>query len=168
MPSEMVRVVYTKYDGSAHRDYPARRLSEDDLGNWVGVNRGTASVYHGRPSVEQIPFVLLIPHSAWWTAMFNPPPRTSEVYCDITTPARWEGDTVHIVDLDLDVVRRRESGLVELRDEDEFEEHRRMFGYPPYVVEEAQAAARKLLVELGDGTEPFAMHYRKWLSDVVE
>ncbi len=39
--------------------------------------------------------------------MFNPPPRTSEVYCDITTPARWEGDTVHIIDLDLDVVRRR-------------------------------------------------------------
>jgi uncharacterized protein len=168
MPSEMVRVVYTKYDGSAHRDYPARRLSEDDLGTWVGVNRGTASVYHGRPSIEQIPFVLLIPHSAWWTGMFNPPPRTSEVYCDITTPARWEDDTVHIVDLDLDVVRRRESGLVELRDEDEFEEHRRMFGYPPYVVDEAQAAARQLLVELADGTEPFATHYRKWLSDGVE
>ena len=89
MPHDMVRVVYTKYDGSAHRDYPARRFDEDDLGVWVGVTRGTASVYHGRPSVEQIPFVLLIPHSAWWTGMFNPPPRTSEVYCDITTPARW-------------------------------------------------------------------------------
>ena len=168
MPSEMVRVVYTKYDGSAHRDYPARRLSEDDLGIWVGVVRGTVSVYHGRPSVEQIPFVLLIPHGAWWTGMFNPPPRTSEVYCDITTPARWEGDTVHIVDLDLDVVRRRETGLVELRDEDEFAVHRERFGYPAYVVEEAHAAARRLLVELGDGTEPFATYYRKWLSEVVE
>ena len=109
MPSDTVRVVYTKYNGAAHRDYPARRLASDDLGTWVGVPRGTASVYHGRPSVEQIPFVLLIPHHAWWTGMFNPPPRTSEVYCDITTPARWDGDTVHIVDLDLDVVRRRDS-----------------------------------------------------------
>jgi hypothetical protein len=44
MPSEIVRVVYTKYDGSAHRDYPARRLHEDDIGIWVGVPRGTASV----------------------------------------------------------------------------------------------------------------------------
>ena len=87
MPSEMVRVVYNKYDGSAHRDYPARRLTEDDLGIWLGVTRGTSSVYHGRPSVEQIPFVLLIPRDSWWTGMFNPPPRTSEVYCDITTPA---------------------------------------------------------------------------------
>ena len=168
MPSETVRVVYTKFDGSAHRDYPARKLSEDDLGIWVGVPRGTASVYHGRPSVEQIPFVLLIPHAAWWTGMFNPPPRTSEVYCDITTPARWEGDTVHIVDLDLDVVRRRETQAVELRDEDEFEDHRERFGYPAEVVTEAYAAARKLMVALGDGSEPFATQYRKWLSDVLD
>ncbi|GAA2696855.1 DUF402 domain-containing protein [Actinoplanes palleronii] len=168
MSSEMVRVIYTKYDGSAHRDYPARRLAEDDLGVWVGVTHGTASVYHGRPSVEQIPFILLIPRDSWWTGMFNPPPRTSEVYCDITTPARWEGDTVHIIDLDLDVVRRRESGLVELRDEDEFEEHRILFGYQDDLVGHANAAARELMVKLGDGTEPFATHYRKHLSEVTD
>jgi uncharacterized protein len=168
MPNETVRVVYTKYDGSAHRDYPARRLSEDDLGIWVGVPRGTESVYHGRPSVEQIPFVLLIPHAAWWTGMFNPPPRTSEVYCDITTPARWEGDTVHIIDLDLDVVRRRETQSVELRDEDEFADHRVRFGYPDDLVAEAHTAAEKLFAALGDGSEPFATEYRKWLSLVVD
>jgi protein associated with RNAse G/E len=168
MASETVRVVYTKYDGSAHRDYQARRLNEDDLGIWVGVTRGTESVYHGQPSVERIPFVLLIPHHAWWTGMFNPPPRTSEVYCDITTPARWEGDTVHIIDLDLDVSRRRDSGLIELRDEDEFEEHRVRFGYPGEVVTEARAAAKRLLVALGDGSEPFASTYRKWLSAVTD
>jgi protein associated with RNAse G/E len=168
MSSEMVRVVYTKYDGSAHRDYPARRLTEDDLGVWVGVTRGTTSVYHGQPSVEQIPFVLLIPHHAWWTGMFNPPPRTSEVYCDITTPARWEGDTVHIVDLDLDVSRRRDTRVVELRDEDEFAEHRVTFGYPDEVVTQAQSAAQRLFVALGDGSEPFATAYRKWLSAVAD
>src|SRR5918999_2962644 len=114
MPSDVVRVVYTKYDGSRHRDYPARRLAEDDLGTWLGVAAGTASIYHGQPSVERIPFVLLVPRDVWWTAMFNPPPRTSEIYCDITSPASWDGDhTVQLVDLDLDVVRRRGSGEVE-------------------------------------------------------
>jgi hypothetical protein len=167
MPSEMVRVIYSKYDGSPHRDYPARRLAEDDLGVWLGVVKGTASVYHGRPSVEQIPFVLLVPHDGWWTGMFNPPPRTSEVYCDMATPARWDGDTVHIVDLDLDVVRRRATGVIELLDEDEFAEHRKRFGYPDEVVDEAQAAARWLVGALGDGTEPFATAYRAWLSLVV-
>lgn len=168
MPNEMVRVIYTKYDGSAHRDYPARRLNSDEHGTWLGVIRGTASVYHGRPSIEQIPFVLLIPHQAWWTGMFNPPPRTSEIYCDVTTPARWDGDTVHIIDLDLDVVRRRETQAVELRDEDEFEEHRQRFGYPDHLVTEARAAAQRLLGALRDGAEPFAGLYRKWLLEVVE
>jgi len=167
MPSDVVRVVYRKYDGAAHRDYPARRLAEDDLGTWLGVSAGTRSVYHGRPSVEQIPFVVLVPHDAWWTGMFNPPPRTSEVYCDITSPAEWDGDAVHIIDLDLDVVRRRASGAVELRDEDEFAEHRVRFGYPDDVVTQAQAAAEWLLGALGDGTEPFASAYRKWLALVA-
>lgn len=165
--SSDVRVVYRKYDGKAHRDYPARRLAEDDVGTWLGVTAGTKSIYHGRPSVEQIPFVLLVPHSAWWTGMFNPPPRTSEVYCDITSPARWEGDTVHLIDLDLDVVRRRATGRVELRDEDEFAAHRVSFGYPEELVVAAKAAARWLLTALGDGTEPFASAYRKWLAQVV-
>jgi protein associated with RNAse G/E len=167
MPSDVVRVVYRKYDGTAHRDYPARRLTEDDLGVWLGVSTGTASVYHGRPSVEQIPFVLLVPHEAWWTCMFNPPPRTSEVYCDIVSPARWDGDTVNLIDLDLDVVRRRATGAVELRDEDEFAEHRVRFGYPDDLVEAAEAAAGWLFGALGDGTEPFATAYRKWLALVV-
>jgi protein associated with RNAse G/E len=164
MSSEFVRVIFRKYDGSAHRDYPARRLAEDDLGTWLGVATGTQSVYHGRESVERIPFALLVPHSNWWTGMFNPPPRTSEIYCDITTPARWRGDTVHLVDLDLDVVRRRATGAVELRDEDEFADHRDRFGYPAEVVEHAQAAAAWLLEALGDGTEPFATAYKKWLA----
>lgn len=158
---------YRKYDGSAHRDYPARRLGDDAHGTWLGVDAGTESIYHGLPSVEQIPFVLLVPREAWWTAMFNPPPRTSEVYCDITTPARWQGDhSVDLVDLDLDVVRRRHSGTVELRDEDEFATHRTSFGYPDDVVSQATGAAGWLRVALGNGTQPFDSAYRSFLAQV--
>lgn len=166
--AEVVRVRYRKYDGSAHRDYPARRLGVDRHGTWLGVDTGTASIYHGRPSVEQIPFVLLVPRERWWSAMFNPPPRTSEVYCDITTPARWSGDDlVDLVDLDLDVVRRRGTGLVELRDEDEFAEHVTAFGYPPEVVAPAREAAGWLRTELSLGAEPFASTYLDYLAEVA-
>jgi protein associated with RNAse G/E len=85
----------------------------------------------------------------------------------MATPARWDGDTVHIVDLDLDVVRRRATGAVELLDEHEFAAHRELFGYPDAVVAQAQAAAATLFVQLGDGTEPFATAYRKWLALVL-
>jgi hypothetical protein len=165
--ADLVRVRYRKYDGSAHRDYPARRLGTDDHGTWLGVDAGTVSTYHGGPSVERIPFVLLVPERAWWTAMFNPPPRTSEIYCDITTPARWEGDhTVYLVDLDLDVVRRRRTGAVELRDQDEFDDHRVRFGYPQELVRQAMAAAVWLQDALRDRTQPFASTYRRFLGRV--
>jgi hypothetical protein len=166
--ADVVRVRYRKYDGTAHRDYPARRLGTDAHGTWLGIDAGTSSVYHGGPSVERIPFVLLVPGHAWWSAMFNPAPRGSEVYCDITTPARWDGDhTVDLVDLDLDVVRRRRTGLVELLDEDEFAAHRLRFGYPEEVVRAARRAADWLLTALGDGTQPFASGYRRFLARVV-
>ena len=42
------------------------------------------------------------------------------------------------------------------------------FGYPPEVVAEAHAAAGRLVAALGDGTEPFASAYRKWLSAVSD
>ncbi len=132
------------------------------------MTAGTSPSTTAGRRVEQIPFVLLVPHDAWWTAMFNPPPRTSEVYCDITTPARWRGDTVHLIDLDLDVVRRRDTGLVELRDEDEFAEHRLRFGYPDDAGRRAPRRPREWLYDaLGDGTEPFASAYRKWLALVT-
>lgn len=165
--AEVVRVRYRKYDGSAHRDYPARRLGDDAHGTWLGVDAGTPSIYHGRPSVEQIPFVLLVPRGCWWTAMFNPEPRTSEVYCDITSPARWDGEElVDLIDLDLDVVRRRHTGRVELLDEDEFAAHTVQFGYPPEVVSPARAAAAWLRGALGDGSEPFASGYQAFLAQV--
>ena len=61
----------------------------------------------------------------------------------------------------------RSTCLVELRDEDEFAEHRERFGYPDDLLAEAEAASRWLLGALGDGTEPFATSYRKWLALVV-
>ncbi|MNC99949.1 hypothetical protein D3C83_184040 [compost metagenome] len=65
------------------------------------------------------------------------------------------------------MVRRRATAAVELRDEDEFAEHRFRFGYPDELIVEAEAAARWLYDALGDGTEPFASAYRKWLALVV-
>jgi uncharacterized protein len=164
MDHEVVRVDFRKYDGSQHRGYPALRLGEDDYGVWLGVPR---SAFEGAEFKYEEPYVLLVPRDAWWTAMFNSPPRRTEVYCDITTPATWYDGRVQLIDLDLDVRRRRESGAVELLDEDEFAEHTVRFGYPPEVTDNAWSAARWLVDALSDGTEPFAGAYHTWLKQVT-
>jgi protein associated with RNAse G/E len=167
--SDMVQVVFLKYDGRAHRSYPARWLGEDSDGTWLGVVAGTVALVDGdREAVREEPYVLLVPKRGWWTAMFNAPPRPTEVYCDVTTPATWSGSSeVTVVDLDLDV-RRRRWGDIERLDEDEFAEHQVRFGYPDEVITQATAASYWLAGALGDGTEPFAAGFRSWLAQVTE
>jgi uncharacterized protein len=165
MSEQVVRVEYTKYDGTPHRGYPALHLGEDEHGVWLGVplNRFDEAEFK-----YDDPYVLLVPQDSWWTALFNAPSRRTEIYCDVATPADWSGTgRVRFADLDLDVRRRRGTGAVELVDEDEFEVNRARFGYPQDVVEQARSAANWLVKALSTATEPFARRYHDWLDKVV-
>jgi len=109
-------------------------------------------------------FVTLIPAGRWWTAIWIAGDLGRfEVYADIGTPAVWDGDTVRLVDLDLDVVRYR-TGEVAVLDEDEFEEHRRRFEYPPRVRDAARGAAARLVGLLERRGEPFGETGDAWLA----
>jgi protein associated with RNAse G/E len=160
----LVNVVFRKYDGSLHWNYPASRRGEDEHGVWLGAPAGTP-LRRGEEVIElaEMDHVLLLPRDGWWAAAFNAPPKRTEIYCDIATVPQWPSvDEVTMIDLDLDVLRRR-SGLVELVDEDEFEEHQVRFGYPPDVISQARATAGWLLAAVTAGQEPFGDTYHRWL-----
>ncbi len=163
-----LRVVYTKYDGSLHWNHPALLLGEDEHGVWVGCPSGSqARRGHEPPVTYRRPFVMLFPRDAWWTACFNAAPHKTEIYCDISTVPQWpDAHTVTMVDLDLDVIRRRRGRRIILDDEDEFAEHQVAYGYPPEVIEAARRSADWLLAAVGGDTEPFAGAYRAWLKQV--
>lgn len=156
-----VRFEMRKFDGSAHRGLAVRLLGRDPHGTWLGVPSGTVT---DSGKVFEIPCVVLVPHVGWWTAMFNAAPRNTSVYCDITTPAAWAGNHVVVTDLDLDVRKIRETGEVQLVDEDEFSVHTGKFGYPDEVVRQARGAAGWLVEAIRGGVEPFGGHFHRWLS----
>ena len=162
---DQVRIVYRKYDGTLHWNQPGWRLGEDGYGVWVGGPAGTpVRRGHETGTPVESAHVLLFPREGWWTAVFNAPPHRTEVYCDITTPPHWPtADEVTMVDLDLDV-RRRRTGEVAILDEDEFAAHRIRYGYPPDVVAEAEAAAQWLAGALAEDVEPFCHTYQHWLA----
>jgi uncharacterized protein len=163
-----VRLVFTKYDGSLHWHQTVQYLGEDEHGIWLGSRAGSIAQRGSEPPIRfEAPFVQLIPADQWWTAAFNDPPAWSEVYCDISTPARWLGpDEVTMVDLDLDVVRLRADQRVFVDDEDEFAEHKVRFGYPPDVIARAEQSAAWLLAAVSAGVEPFGTAVEKWLDKV--
>jgi uncharacterized protein len=100
--------------------------------------------------------------------VFNALPDPTEIYCDITTPVTWTTPReVTMIDLDLDVVRIRETAAVDLLDEDEFAEHQVKYNYPADVLDQATQAAVWLRTALTDGTEPFATAYLAQLALVL-
>ncbi len=162
---EDVRIVYRKYDGSLHWHMTMIWLGEDEHGVWTGAHAPNEWRKGDDPPVlSEHAQVMLFPHDAWWTASFNADPARTEIYCDITTPVRWPSPgEVTMIDLDLDVCRRRD-GEVVLLDEDEFAEHQVRYGYPADVIAESERAAAWLQVALSDGREPFAEVYRSYLT----
>jgi uncharacterized protein len=164
----LVQVNYRKYDGTLHWNLRMRRLGEDEHGIWLGLPARSVMRKGHNPAVP-LPeaHVILFPRDAWWTATFNAAPRRTEVYCDITTPPEWPSpDEVTMVDLDLDVLRKRESELPLLVDEDEFAEHQVRYAYPDEVIRAAQAAADWLMAAVAGETGPFGGVHRQWLSMV--
>ena len=163
--SDSVRVVYRKYDGSLHWHLTMRRLGEDEHGVWLGLPTGGEMRKGDGPAVP-IPqaHVLLIPSGAWWTASFNARPCWTEIYCDITTPVEFGEDVFTMVDLDLDVIKKRDGSVI-IDDEDEFAEHQVKYGYPAEVIDRAQATADWLVTAVVT-EEPFLTVYKTHLDKV--
>jgi protein associated with RNAse G/E len=160
-----VRIVYRKYDGALHWHMTMTWLGEDEHGIWTGAiapvssQRGTEP-----PLVMNFDQVMLFPRGLWWTATFHAPPARTEIYCDITSPVQWLSPReVTMIDLDLDVIRRRDGSII-LDDEDEFAEHQIKYGYPADVITESERSAAWLQQALTNGTEPFASVYHSYLG----
>ncbi len=85
---------------------------------------------------------------------------STESYANVSLPATFDGETVRWVDLDLDVTIR--DGVVELLDEDEFDEHRARMAYPEGVVTGAREAASELMRLAATRTPPFDRGTHIW------
>jgi hypothetical protein len=166
--SELIRLTFRKYDGSLHWHGTLRRLGEDEHGLWLGWGRNHRMARGAEPPITMgAAYVQLIRPDEWWCGSFNAAPRSTEVYCDITTVAEWTApDEISLVDLDLDVLRFRDGRPPAIVDEDEFLEHQVRFGYPAEVIATARDTADRLLEAVRADEEPFKSVYHAWLAMV--
>jgi hypothetical protein len=169
-PGDPVVVRYTKWDGARHWTYAATSLGEDGFGRWVGCPPGTILDKPDRTIESPIHFVVLFPPEGRWTPCFNEDASAltgTAIYTDITNRPEWSRDgdgwTVTMVDLDLDVVQRRD-GSVHIDDEDEFAEHQVAMGYPTYVIARARADCAHVFLAMEAGDEPYGSVGRAWLD----
>lgn len=166
--AQTVKVRFSKWDGTPHWAFDMERLGEDEHGIWLWAAAGTELRRGSEPSIPaKHGFVKVVTSGQWWTSLWNEGPwpdgRWIHTYVDVITPAIWDGDTVRMVDLDLDVVRRSD-GSVEVDDEDEFDEHRIAMAYPDHIVDKARTETARLAVAVERGMEPFGRVGGQWLE----
>jgi hypothetical protein len=149
-----VRVVFSKWGRRPHWEYDAIRLGEDVHGVWLGVPAGTRLSRPGADFCSGSGFVVLVPPEAACAASFYEPGSRVETYVDIATPAVWDGSTLRLVDLDLDVVKGS-TGRVWIEDEDEFADHRVRFEYPDHVVNMAVSSCAEVRLAVESGAPPY-------------
>ncbi len=166
-PGTPVTVEMTKWGGRAHWCYDGTYLGTDEHGDWIGYPVGTRYRRPARDFVADFGCVGVVPaDGSPHLAAFYLGTHDVEVYVDMTTPAAWDGHVLRAVDLDLDVIRRRD-GTVFLDDEDEFAEHQVVFGYPPEVIAMAERSARDVLAAVRGGRAPYDGSAERWLAQLA-
>lgn len=161
-----VSVVSRKWDGSLHRDSAALELGTDQHGSWLWMPEGSL-VRAATSTFRAVSGLRLIPVDRWWSAYFVPrhvnPARPKQLYVDIATPATRSEDLIEFIDLDLDV-EQLEDGPARILDQDEFAAHQADYGYPPELVERAQATCAEIVAAVNARAEPFGTAHLAWLA----
>lgn len=163
-----MRIEVTKWGDRPHWVYGGRWLGSDEHGDWIGFAAGSRFTRPGRDYVAPYDQVALVPgpgpaEDRGFLAAFHAPAGPVQVYVDVTTPPRWDGDVVRAVDLDLDVVRGT-AGRVWVEDEDEFARHRVALGYPDDLVAAALRSCAGLEAAVRAAAPPYDGSHRAWLS----
>lgn len=157
MIGRAIRVCSTKYDGSPHWEFDSWFVHEEGplliTHNFAGQEYQTWKGPHTEPYDIRNHFWA----DRWYNVMRCEKPRAGGLeywYCNITTPAQYDGEWIRYVDLDLDVIVAAD-GTSRVVDEDEFLEHSRRMGYPPDVIDRARRAVDELLSLVHRGAFPF-------------
>lgn len=177
-PGTRLTFRWRKWDGSPHWVHDCVYLGSDQWGDWFGQREGWRSFRPGRDSAARGSNVSLLPPSGEYCFTWNEPPAATRIYIDVAWDVRWQEGEPAGIDMDLDVVRRdpsgpyrdrdgvlRQPGDVYIEDQDEWDEHRVAYGYPPHVVERLEQVAVDLETAVRAEHAPFdAATAHAWLA----
>lgn len=169
-PGDLVVSRNRKWNGFAHWVVPGRYLGEDECGHWLFQGTGEFISRPGAALYTQSDAVLLVPHTGDYAATFydGEHPGGVRIYVDLALDFGWEQIRTgvfefHMIDMDLDVIRNRDTGVY-VDDEDEFAEHAAAMNYPPEVIERVQAECDRILAAVQTNQTPFDGRDAAWFQ----
>jgi hypothetical protein len=154
-----------KWPDIPHYGHEGWALGEDEHGFWMElrpgrpVHRGDEVLFIG----QWAGLMLSPPHGR--TLIWFPQGGDIDLYVDIGCDTVRTDTSLVIIDLDLDVVRHRPTGVAELIDEDEFAEHQVTYGYSASMIEQAAADGADVLRAVQANEPPFdGVAAARWMA----
>ena len=146
-----------KHDGRVHRSWPARVARME--GSLIVLDAFFAEEIR-HPLIGTIEAGTLSTEFFWtdrWYSVFrfqSPAGRLLKFYCNVNTPPTFDSGTLTFIDLDVDVLVQPDYSF-EVLDEDEFERHAELYGYPASYRTGVQKALEELRHLIENRRPPF-------------
>ena len=91
-PGTAIRVEMTKWGDRPHWEFDGIHLGADEHGEWLGFPQGTVNTRPGLEFASRVGCVTLVTPDGWYAPTFQAPGIWCDIYVDIATPGRWDGD----------------------------------------------------------------------------
>lgn len=146
-----------KYDGTINRSWTAELLSQsgDEL-----LFRGIFENDVSHPNLGEIARGTISYEFYWLSRWYNvfrfhePDGSFRNFYCNINMPPVFSEGVLDFVDLDIDILLRKD-GSLEVLDLEEFDLNSEKYGYGPDIVKRVKQEVFMLKEMIGDGSPPF-------------
>jgi protein associated with RNAse G/E len=160
-----------KHDGHLHRMWmenwqvPQELLHPSHLQESIQVMINSQTRIReadGKEWTSRVPGISFFIPKMWFNIVALIEDTGIRYYCNIASPPYIAGDVITYIDYDLDVIRMPD-GTVHVVDQDEYEQHKVLYHYPPAVQSKVQDGLEALLERLKQGGPPFqdelVLHY---------
>jgi uncharacterized protein len=154
---EIITVNSRKSDNSIQRSWQCEFL-EETSGYWLFVGKFDREITHNDLGVIRLGTISYEYYfkTEWFNVFrFHEPEGDFKFYyCNINMPPKFENNVLDYVDLDLDVLVRKDLSFVIL-DEDEFAENSKLFGYSAELKLQVETTLNELLLNITQRQFPF-------------
>ncbi|RHM59206.1 MULTISPECIES: DUF402 domain-containing protein [Coprobacillaceae] len=118
-----------KHDGSIHRCWSKGLVLEETDDHFIVINNRTlVTESDGRMWHTREPAIWYLPKNKWYNVICMIRKTGVYYYCNIASPALYDGEALKYIDYDLDLKVFPDHNY-RILDEEEYRQHARMMGY---------------------------------------
>lgn len=156
MEGETIQIHSYKHNGHIHRIWEETTVLKGTNTVVIGGNdRTMVTESDGRTWITREPAICYYHSQFWFNILGMLREDGIHYYCNLSSPFVFDDEALKYIDYDLDIKVFPDMTYV-LLDEDEYEEHRKLMGYPDVIDKILKANMEKLIDWIRQKKGPFA------------